>query len=76
MGINELFDGIAKVVERFAEELAEQRLQEKTCLRRPVCRAGGTGRGSGRQVSRTGRGPKVKLEKIASPSFRQNHDKT
>jgi len=29
MGINELFDGIAKVVERFAEELAEQRLQEK-----------------------------------------------
>ncbi len=29
MGINELFDGIARVVERFAEELAEQRLQEK-----------------------------------------------
>ncbi len=29
MGINELFDGIAKVVEQFAEELAEQRLQEK-----------------------------------------------
>ena len=29
MGINELFDGIAKVVERFTEELAEQRLQEK-----------------------------------------------
>ena len=29
MGINELFDGIAKVVERFVEELAEQRLQEK-----------------------------------------------
>jgi len=29
MGINELFDGIAKVVERFAEEIAEQRLQEK-----------------------------------------------
>jgi hypothetical protein len=29
MGINELFDGIAKVVERFAEELAEQRLQER-----------------------------------------------
>ncbi|MBW1956863.1 MAG: hypothetical protein C4B57_05790 [Deltaproteobacteria bacterium] len=53
MGINELFDGIAKVVERFAEELAEQRLQEKTCLRR--C--------SGRQVSRTGRGPKVRPEK-------------
>ena len=29
MGINEFFDGIAKVVERFTEELAEQRLQEK-----------------------------------------------
>jgi len=29
MGINELFDGIAKVVERFAEEIAEQRFQEK-----------------------------------------------
>ena len=29
MGINELFEGITKVVERFAEELAEQRLQEK-----------------------------------------------
>jgi hypothetical protein len=29
MGINELFDGIAKVVERFADELAEQILLEK-----------------------------------------------
>jgi len=29
IGINELFEGIARVVERFAEELAEQRLQEK-----------------------------------------------
>jgi len=29
MGINELFDGIAKVIGRFAEEIAEQRLQEK-----------------------------------------------
>jgi len=29
MEINELFDGIAKVVERFAEELAEQKLLEK-----------------------------------------------
>lgn len=29
MGINELFEGIAKVVERFAEELAEQKLLEK-----------------------------------------------
>ena len=26
MGINELFDGIARVMEQFAEELAEQRL--------------------------------------------------
>ena len=29
MGINELFDGIAKVVEQFANELAEQKLIEK-----------------------------------------------
>jgi hypothetical protein len=29
MGINELFDGIAKVVEQFAEEPAEQKLLEK-----------------------------------------------
>jgi len=29
MGINEFFEAIAKVVDRFAEELAEQRLQEK-----------------------------------------------
>jgi len=29
MGINELFEGIAKVVERFAEEIAEQKLLEK-----------------------------------------------
>ena len=29
MGIDELFDGIARVVERFSEELAEQRLLEK-----------------------------------------------
>jgi len=28
MGINEFLDGIAKVVKRFAEELAEQRLLE------------------------------------------------
>ena len=62
MDINELFDGIAKDVERFAEELAEQRLQEKTRLRRPVCVLR-TGRGFGRQMSRTGRGPKVKPEK-------------
>jgi hypothetical protein len=29
MGINELYDEITKVVEQFAEELAEQKLQEK-----------------------------------------------
>jgi len=29
MGINKLFDGIARVVERFAEKIAEQGLQEK-----------------------------------------------
>jgi hypothetical protein len=29
MGINELFDGIAKFIGRFADEIAEQRLQEK-----------------------------------------------
>jgi len=43
MGINELFDGIARVVERFVEELAEQRVLQKE--------------------QKTGRGPKVKLEK-------------
>jgi len=51
MGINELFDGIVKVVERFAEELAEQKLQEK--------------------MSRTGRGPKVELEKTEKNSPRE-----
>ncbi|HFQ82129.1 MAG TPA: hypothetical protein ENK33_12280 [Desulfobacterales bacterium] len=29
MGINELFDGIAKVGKRFTDELTEQKLQEK-----------------------------------------------
>ena len=29
MDINEFFDGIAKIIEQFAEKLAEQRLQEK-----------------------------------------------
>jgi len=29
MGINELYDGITKVVERFAEEIAEQKLLER-----------------------------------------------
>ncbi len=29
MGINKLFDGIAKLVEQFAEELAEQKLLKK-----------------------------------------------
>ncbi len=29
MGINELFDGIARVVEQCTEEFAEQRLREK-----------------------------------------------
>jgi len=43
MGINELFDGIARAVEQVAEEPAEQNLQEK--------------------MSRTGRSPKVRLEK-------------
>jgi len=28
-GINELFEGIAKVVDRFAEEIAEERAREK-----------------------------------------------
>ncbi len=29
MGINELFEGIAKVVDRFVEEIAEERAREK-----------------------------------------------
>jgi len=53
MGINELCEVIARVGERFAEEIAEQRLQEKTCLRR----------GFGRRVSRTGRGAEKELRK-------------
>lgn len=29
MGTNELFDGIARVVEQFAEEITEQKLRDK-----------------------------------------------
>jgi len=29
MGINDLFDGITKSINQFADEIAEQRLQEK-----------------------------------------------
>ena len=50
MGINELFDGIAKVIERFADELAEQRLQEKEQ------KTGLSGRSSA--GTKSGRGPR------------------
>ena len=36
MGINKLFDGIAKVLEQFAEELAEQRSEDSRCLMKPT----------------------------------------
>ena len=55
MDINELFDGIAKVVERFAEEIAEQGLQEKKS-RTGLSRRSSAG-------TKSGRGPKVKAEK-------------
>jgi hypothetical protein len=48
MDINDLFDGIMKSINHFADEIAEQRLQEKTCLRQAQ---------RGRQVQDTGRGP-------------------
>jgi len=48
MDINDLFDGIMKSINQFADEIAEQRLQEKTCLRQVQ---------RGRQVQQTGRGP-------------------
>ena len=52
MGINELFDGIAKLVERFAEELAEQRLQEKMSRtgRGPKVGAGNSEKNSPREA--------------------------
>ena len=51
MGINELFDGIARVVEQFAEELAEQRLQEKKQKtgRGPKVKAEKTEKGDGKK---------------------------
>lgn len=48
MDINDLFDGIMKSINQFADEIAEQRLQEKTCLSQVQ---------RGRQVQDTGRGP-------------------
>ncbi|MBW1714308.1 MAG: hypothetical protein JRJ77_00550 [Deltaproteobacteria bacterium] len=55
MGINELFDGIAKVVEQFAEESAERKLQER------MSRTGLPRRSSA--GTRSGRGPKMEAEK-------------
>ena len=58
MGINELFDGITKVVERFAEEIAEQRLQEKMQ---------GTGRGPKVRSEKTEKGDGKRKE--INPNF-------
>lgn len=58
MGINELFEGIVKVVERFAGEIAEQRLQEKMQ---------GTGRGPKVRPEKTEKGD-GKRKKI-NPDF-------
>jgi hypothetical protein len=57
MDINDPFDGIMKSCNQFAFDPAEQRLQEKTCLRR----------GFGRQVQETGRGPAngVRMRRIS-----------
>jgi len=51
VGINELFDGIAKVVGQFAEKLAEQRLQEKMSRtgRGPKVNAEKTEKGDGKK---------------------------
>ena len=51
MGINELFDGIARVVERFAEELAKQKLLEKEQKtgRGPKVRSEKTEKGDGKK---------------------------
>ena len=63
MGINEFFDGIARVVERFAEEIAEQRLQEK------MHRTGLSRRSS--PGTKSGRGPKVEAENSEKSSQRE-----
>jgi len=51
MGINELFEGITKVVERFAEEIAEQKLLEKEQRtgRSPKVRSEKTEKGDGKK---------------------------
>ncbi len=51
MGINELFDGIAKVVERFAEEIAEQKLleREQKTGRGPIVKSEKTEKGDGKK---------------------------
>ncbi len=54
MGINELSDGIAEVINRFAGELAKQRLQEE------ISRTGLPGRSSAE--TKSGQGPEVKPE--------------
>jgi hypothetical protein len=48
MDTNELFDGIMKSINQFADEIVEQRLQEKICLRQGQ---------RGMQVQDTGRNP-------------------
>ncbi|MCW7077374.1 MAG: hypothetical protein OCU18_08890 [Candidatus Syntrophoarchaeum sp.] len=51
MGINELFERITKVVERFAEEIAEQRLleREQKTGRGPKVRSEKTEKGDGKK---------------------------
>ena len=51
MGINELFERITKVVERFAEEIAEQKLleREQKTGRGPKVRSEKTEKGDGKK---------------------------
>jgi len=58
MDTNKFFDSIAKVVDRFAEELAEQRLQEKVSR---------TGRGPKVEFEKTEKGDGAATCRIVVP---------
>ena len=58
MGINEFFDGIARVAERFAEEIAEQKLMGKEQK---------TGRGPKVRSEKTEKGDEKKMR--INPNF-------
>ena len=66
MGINELFDGIAKVVDQFAEEIAEQKLLEKKQKtgRGPKARSEKTEKGDGKERKLIGISRKLGNDKV------------